>query len=290
MTAAHARVAPQKPPTLNRKALVLIRDGGATPPLYCVHAQAGHVRLFGNLARHLDASRPVYGLQAVPCGDALTPPRRFEEMAGRYASEIRELQPRGPYSILGECSGGQLALELARQLRTNGEQVSLLALVDSYGPSEPRLRLFVPGWACRLADSIRMLWFHLLTVRRTETSARSEYVSERLVRLLGRLRMRATGRRGASADELTRRQAFIEALDAYRPEQYHGRVALFRGARLPWGVRSRRDLGWGAVAARLEITEVPGYFGTTMLEPAVALLAEELGQALDAAASVAAPT
>lgn len=271
-----------------RKALVLIQDGSGTPPLYCVHAQAGHVRLFHNLARHLDHGRPVYGLQAVPCDHAAAPPRRFEEMAERYASEIRELQPRGPYLILGECSGGQLALELARQLRANGEAGSLLALVDSFGPGEPTLRRFVPAPAYRSADSIRMLRFHLSTVRRIERSTRRAYVSERLTRLLGRLRTKATGRRGAPSGELVNQQAFSEALDAYEPEPYPGRVVLFRGARLPSGVRSRRDLGWEAVAASLEIIELPAYFGTTMLEPAVGLLAEKLAHALEGARSVAA--
>ena len=246
------------------------------------------MRLFHNLARHLDRSRPIYGLQAVPCDRAVTRDRRFAQMAERYASEIRTLQPRGPYLVVGECSGGQLALELARQLRKNGEDVSLLALVDSFGPGEPRLRRFVSARAYRLADSIRMLRFHLSTVRRIETSARSEYVSERLVRLLGRHRMRATGRLGAPSGEVIRQQAFKEALDAHTPEPYPGRVVLFRAERLPWGVASRRDLGWGAVAASLEITELPASFGTTMLEPAVGLLAQKLAHALDADGSVAA--
>ena len=274
-------------PAYGTKALVQIRAGVTTPPLYCVHAQAGHLRLFANLAPHLDPDRPVFGLRAVARDDAgLSPYRRLEDMAERYASEIRAKQPSGPYYILAECNGGQLALELAQQLCATGAQVPLLALVDSFGPGEPRLRWFVPRRAHRSLDTARMLAFHLLTVWRLDISAKKAYVSERLVRLLLQRRKRAAARRGAPSPELMRQQGFGEALAAYQPEQYPGRVVLFRGAGLQWGLARTNDFGWGAVAADLEVVKLPAYVGTTMLEPAVRLLAERLVEALDASTSM----
>jgi thioesterase domain-containing protein len=269
------------------KALVQIRAGGTTPPLYCVHAQAGHLRLFANLAPHLDPDRPVYGLRAVARDDAaLSPYRRFEDMAERYASEIRAHQPSGAYYILAECNGGMLALELAQQLCATGAQVPLLALVDSFGPGEPRLRRLVPRRAYRYLHAVRMLEFHLLTVWRLDVSAKKAYVCERLARLLLRQRNRAAARRGATSPELIRQRGFGEALAVYQPERYPGRVVLFRGARLHWGLVRTNDLGWAAVAPDLEVVELPAYFGTTMLEPAVRLLAERMVDALDASTSM----
>ena len=240
-------------------ALVQIRAGGTASPLYCVHAQAGHLRLFANLARHLDPGRPVYGLRAVGRDDAvLSPYRRFEDMAERYASEIRVQQPSGPYCIVAECNGGQLALELARQLLATGAEVPLLALVDSFGPGEPRLRRFVPSRVYRFLDAARMLGFHLLTVWRLDMSAKKIYVSERLARLLLKLRQRAAARRGVHSPELIRQQAFGEALAAYQPERYPGRVALFRAARLHSGLARTNDFGWGAVATDLQVCRTSG--------------------------------
>jgi thioesterase domain-containing protein len=263
------------------KALVQIRAGGTTPPLYCVHSQAGHLRLFANLARHLDPDRPVYGLRAVVCDDAVRSPYcRLEDMAERYASEIRAHQPSGPYYIVTECNGGPLALELAQQLCATGAQVPLLALVDSFGPGEPRLRRFVPEPARHYVHAARMLLFHLLTVWRLDISAKKVYVSERLPRLVLQLRKRAAPRRGAPSPELISQQGFGEALAAYQPRPYRGRVVLFRGARLHWGFARTNDFGWGAVAADLEVVELPAYVGTTMLEPAVRLLAERMADAL----------
>lgn len=268
--------------------MLQIRSGGTIPPVYCVHAQAGHVRLFANLARHLDPDRPVYGLRAVMRDEAaLSPYCRLEDMAERYASEIRAQRPTGPYYILAECNGGPLALELAQQLCATGEQVPLLALVDSFGPGEPRLRRFVPRRAYRLVHAARMLAFHLLTVLRLDIPAKKTYVSERLARILRQYRNRAAARQSAPPPELVNQQGFGEALAAYQPERYPGRVVLFRGARLHWGLARTRDLGWAAVAADLEVVELPAYFGTTILEPAVRLLAERMSDALDASVPTA---
>jgi len=46
-------------------------------------------------------------------------------------SAIRSVQPKGPYHLLGWSLGGTIAHEMARQLENQGEQVKLLALMDT---------------------------------------------------------------------------------------------------------------------------------------------------------------
>ena len=45
---------------------------------------------------------------------------------------MRTAQPTGPYLIAGFSSGGVVAYEMAQQLAAAGEQVALLALLDTY--------------------------------------------------------------------------------------------------------------------------------------------------------------
>ena len=206
-------------------------------------------------------------------------------MARHYMREVRELQPRGPYLLLGECDGAELAYEMAQQLRALGEEVSMLALVDSFGPGGPRRRWFAPRTAYRLVDKVRMVGFHLRTLWRLGGRAGWDYVTVRLARLLDRFVATIFGRSGMRSSELLRRQGFREALNAYPPVSYAGRVVLFRGARLPWGTDPTRDLGWGSLVADLDVVELPCYFGTALLEPAVGLLAQELDRAMDRAAA-----
>ena len=266
------------PPAVSEQALVVIRAGGATLPLVCVHAEAGHLRLYENLAQHLDPDQPVYGLRGV--GRDLPPHapyRSFEEMARRYVLELSELGHSGPYLILGECDGGELAYELAQQLHSFGEEVTLLALVDSFGPGEPHVA--ISGWAYRRVNSLRMLAFHLSALTRIDARDRRTYVVTRLRRIVERLRTQAAGRDAPPSAEVLRQQAFREAKATYRPTPYPGRVVLFRGARLPWGASTDRDLGWGRLVAGLEITELPAYFGSCMLEPVAGQLAEAFERA-----------
>ena len=56
-------------------------------------------------------------------------------MAALYIQEIRRFQPEGPYSLGGWSLGGVIAFEMAHQLTGLGQQVALLALIDSYTPT-----------------------------------------------------------------------------------------------------------------------------------------------------------
>ena len=59
-------------------------------------------------------------------------PETLEEMAADYVRLIREAQPVGPYNLLGWSFGGLVAYAIATQLQAAGQEVGLVALLDSY--------------------------------------------------------------------------------------------------------------------------------------------------------------
>jgi thioesterase domain-containing protein len=126
-----------------------------------------------------------------------------------------------------------------------------------------------------------MVGFHLHTLSGLHGRAAWDYMTVRLDRLLSRLVRMVFGRRGGQSAETLRRLGFRQALTSYRAVPYAGRVVLFTGARLPWGIASTRDLGWGSLVDDLEVVELPCYFGTALLEPAVGVLADELERAME---------
>ena len=67
--------------------------------------------------------------------DAL--PESLEDVAADYLRLIREIQPARPYSLLGWSFGGLVAA-IATQLQAMGEEVSILALLDSYPAARER--------------------------------------------------------------------------------------------------------------------------------------------------------
>ncbi|PHQ52957.1 hypothetical protein BLA24_05270 [Streptomyces cinnamoneus] len=128
--------------------LLPIRTTGDQPPLFCVHPGGGLSWCYTPLARHLPADRPVYGLQARGLDGTGALPADVVEMAADYVERIREVQPAGPYHLLGYSFGGSAAHEIAVRLQDLGEEVASLIIMDSFptaptdlsgpsGPAEP---------------------------------------------------------------------------------------------------------------------------------------------------------
>jgi amino acid adenylation domain-containing protein len=111
--------------------LLPLRASGSQPPLFCVHPAGGLAWFYGGLVEHVHADRPVYGLQDPHVVAGEPPAESVDELAERYVSEIRRVQPDGPYHLLGWSLGGQIAHAMAVRLRREGAEVGLLALLDS---------------------------------------------------------------------------------------------------------------------------------------------------------------
>jgi nonribosomal peptide synthetase DhbF len=85
--------------------------------------------------RQIPAGHPIYGLQASNFDQRDVLPETLEEMAADYLRLIRRIQPVGPYNLVGWSFGGLVAHAIATGLQSTGQQVALLALLDSY-PSQ----------------------------------------------------------------------------------------------------------------------------------------------------------
>jgi len=120
----------------------------AGPPLFLLHGMGGSVMILRDLARRIGGARSVWGIEAQGM-DGLSPALdRIEIMAAAHIKDIRSVAPNGPYLLAGYSFGGLVAYEMARQLQEAGEQVALLALLDTF----PH-----PGtW--RLSSRVRAFW------------------------------------------------------------------------------------------------------------------------------------
>ncbi|HEU0012159.1 MAG TPA: amino acid adenylation domain-containing protein, partial [Longimicrobium sp.] len=118
--------------------LVPLQTGGRLAPFFCTPPAGGTVTHYADLARRLGADVPFYALQAPGLTGDEPPPASIGEMAARFLDEVRRVRPHGPYTLGGWSAGGITALEMARQLRAAGEEVSLLALFDTPPPDPAR--------------------------------------------------------------------------------------------------------------------------------------------------------
>lgn len=109
-----------------------IRDRGSLPPLFCIHPVGGLSWSYAGLMNHIDPDRPIYGLQAAGIIESAQVPVSIESMAADYVRLICEIQPVGPYLLLGWSFGGLVAHAMACELQARGEDLELLAMLDSY--------------------------------------------------------------------------------------------------------------------------------------------------------------
>ncbi|MFE7621317.1 amino acid adenylation domain-containing protein, partial [Streptomyces sp. NPDC057496] len=110
--------------------LIALREHGHGTPVFCTHPASGFAWSYTGLLRHLDDSVPVYGLQARGM-DGTGLPRSVAEVAADYVDQVRKVQPHGPYRLVGYSFGGIVVHEMAVRLQEAGEDVELLAVLDT---------------------------------------------------------------------------------------------------------------------------------------------------------------
>ncbi len=109
-----------------------LRTRGDRAPLFCLPPASGLAWGFAGLARHIDPSRPLYGLQSGGLTPGRQPTGSLADVVAEHTARIRQIQPHGPYHLLGYSMGGLVAYDVAVGLQAAGEQVALLALLDSF--------------------------------------------------------------------------------------------------------------------------------------------------------------
>lgn len=116
--------------------LVPLKSSGNKRPLFCIHMHNGNVHRWRVLVKHMADDQPVYAIQPRGLDDSQKPHTTIEEMAAYYIEVMKEVQPSGPYNLIGLCFSGMVVFEMAALLQQQGEKVEFLAMVNNYAPPE----------------------------------------------------------------------------------------------------------------------------------------------------------
>jgi amino acid adenylation domain-containing protein len=266
------------------QSLVALRPQGTKPPFFCVHAVGGNVLEYSDLARYFDADQPFYGLQAVGLDGRQVPLTSIEKMAAHYIYEMRHIQPRGPYYLGGRSFGGAVAFEMARQLREQGEEIGLLAMLDTYPL----------GWMKLLSSTEAQQYekqFLRLRIKRHFRNLRQLSLAGKLNYVLSKVQYKKRKYKNFwwqlrnqaginQPDSLHRTLRDIEELNylaakKYTPHVYQGKVTFFCAAEEV--SLDENVFGWQQLAADgVDIVRVPGDHQTMIKEPHVQSLAKNL--------------
>ena len=253
-------------------------------PLFWVHDMF--------LAGYLQADQPLYVVHSLIPDEELVSQWTVEEMAAEHLNEIRSIQPKGPYILGGYCFWAVIALEMARQLMRQGDEVSFLFLV------EPSLRLLPAD--CRPADSpldtsLRGRFVHhSRKLASLKSKDKMTYFLQNFPYLFLYIKDKVLEKTKISLCNtyLFFRQPLPAALKVfytynccarqtltlYHPQPYPGRLVIFQAEKIPDGVQ--RD--WSSIASgRMDIHTIPGTEHLTIVqESCVSVLSGQISKYL----------
>jgi acetoacetyl-CoA synthetase len=222
---------------------------GTGDPVFITHGMSGDAN-FSELARQTRTNHPIYGIRAKLALDPKQPFDRIEDIARHHVEVIRTIQPKGPYALIGYSFGGLVALEMSRCLLADGENVALLALLDTY----PHSRYLPPAQRLRLA--LRRTRSHLSRIKRLSVGGGLSYCGHAL---RGRLHRVSLGTRppADTHPRLPIKDRNYAAFRRYRPQFYPGKINFVRAEVSSFQPSNPIDV-WGQLVAEMEVAAVPG--------------------------------
>jgi len=267
--------------------LVAIQTDGSKNPLFFIHVLGEGLKFIRPLVASLGPEQPVYGLSVHLMNGKLPVANRVEDMAAHYIKEIRTFQPEGPYMLAGISFGGIVAFEMARQLQTFHQNVSLLALLDTIAPGSIKTvsasRRFSEHWKQILTGGplyiLEKIKWHFKRFKRI-----IDIFIFRIRRVYVKFCEFTNRPMSPALKDFAARSANKDAGKAYQLKVYSGHVTLFRSTDRIIGVGAYLDpeLGWGNLArGGLEIYDVPNTHLGMLEEPYVQVLAEKLNACID---------
>lgn len=229
--------------------VLVLQEGGTGIPLIAINnAQTVYA-----LSQQFATPRPALGVRIhdKSRGTTLTP-RSFDAIAAEYVDAVRSAQAKGPYALFGLCVHGNLAVEVARQLQEQGEEVAAVILKDVWEPTYAD-RINSRRWS-RMQDRLHFLKIRLRFLRRGDISLAA------FLGMIGMLRrpLNMAVRLGLmdrvrNTDLDAEQEEFIAYLSAarnqHRPAPYYGTVLHFVTSEAPSGRSFDCEMGWGKLVS-----------------------------------------
>jgi thioesterase domain-containing protein/acyl carrier protein len=240
--------------------LVPIQSQGSRPPLFAIHTIT-----LKEMPRHLGKEQPLYFLRygmAAEISDTPVHLPPLEELASHYIKEMQQVQPQGPYHLIGFSFGGLIAYEMACQLLTKGQQVNLVGLLDTFLTNEKQLRplhQMIYRFPSRVLELIKSKTADLLEPNKTSTDFWPHlYTPE--------------------PDQVCR--------NGYQLKTYNGQVTLFQGGEDDerFFIYTSPEHAWKKLLGdKLDVQQIHGSHFEIFNEPNVKILAAKIIACMDKA-------
>jgi amino acid adenylation domain-containing protein len=196
--------------------VVEIRTGTSGHPVFCMPEVTDSLIPYHVLFDKIATSRPIFGFELLQLGVEPSVIRSMETAAEAAIRRMRQVQATGPYSLIGYSFGGHLAVEIARQLTAQGQEVDPVIMLDAY----------VRG-TLQITSLKQKAGIHLRTLAGLSMEKRWSYIGARIqlhIRRMLNLPLDFDGLINFEPNE-----DLFQAFHDYRPKPFLGRAILIRG-------------------------------------------------------------
>ncbi|OUL27406.1 non-ribosomal peptide synthetase, partial [Nostoc sp. RF31YmG] len=285
--------------------LVTIQPAGSNPPFFCIHPIFGVIFPYYELAHHLGNNQPFYGLQSIGIDGKNAPLTSIEDIAAHYIKALRQVQPQGPYFLGGWSFGGVVAFEMAQQLQKSGDEVALLAMLDTLAPIPSNIPSFGNGLKFLLTTVARDIWPFLFEYC-CLIAAHSKNQANNLISqffnfnkfngwfersLLSHVLLKESPTNNLISEDTNLHllneltvipilrifYANSQAVIKYIPQAYPKQITLFKTSKTSSMAEEDLSMGWDNLAVeKTEIHMIPGNHLTMLRKPHIQILAAQL--------------
>jgi amino acid adenylation domain-containing protein len=255
--ATHGYRYTSEPPRWN--CLVPAQPKGTRTPLFLVagyHNPDDTLLVLSQLIPHLGMDQPVFGFRPRWMEGAGDGYASIKEVAREFVTELRAVQPKGPYLIAGHCVSGIVALEVAQLLLREGDEVKSLVLIDTARPTA--VRSFFTN-----AYMLRKRLEHVADVVSKIVHSRGQARHEIIRGLIRRKFKIALSEQDLASERLFElRNRYWRLMYSHAPKKYPGRISLIVNEET---ARLDKYLGWqGFALGGLDAHTTPGDHATML--------------------------
>jgi thioesterase domain-containing protein len=241
-------------------------DGNDAIPFFAVAIPGVDTFGFAQLARHLPPGQSTYKLQASApvVWDRPFTSDELQALAGQYVAAMRSAQPHGPYCLGAMCEGVLVAQQMILQLESEGEEVGLFTIFDTWVLENSQIRSL---WAIDYYTQRFRNFLALSLDKQFET--------------VRRVFRRITGLGDANSGSGWNRVYWPEK--DFQPPRFWAPVLLFKRPRQPFFYVRDPQMGWGSRSmGNVETCELKCGHYEMLREPHVRLVGQTLGNRLQA--------
>jgi thioesterase domain-containing protein len=185
----------------------------------------------------------------------------METLSDEYITAMRSVQPIGPYCLGGLCDGTHIAEQIVLKLESQGEEIGLFAIFDTWvlQHSQNRLLWKIYYYGQRLQDMKEKSWRDRMALSR-------QVAKNKALQLVGSKPARVDWQQTYWPKPFT-------------PPRFRAPVVLFKRPKQPFYYVNDRQMGWGTRSrGGVEIHEVDFSHLEILREPHVGIFGKELAE------------